>query len=115
MTGDTAADYNYFDPKQIENSDILYLYVDYEATTRATYAVYRLWVNDTQLSDAFHQKLTAINSASSFPFPRLAGFSPFNSTNFFLYHQLNETAFAEGQWDSHAGDWVSINFTISPS
>lgn len=50
--------------------------------------------------------------ASPFPFARLGGFDPDNSTSLFLY-QLNDTAFAEGQCDVTVGDWQSKNVTFS--
>lgn len=114
MTGDTADHYDCFDPKRIETSDILCVFVDHDETVLFRH-VYGLWVNDTQLSNATTEGLEAPKPASSFPFTRLAGFSPLNSTYFFVYHQLNETAFAEDKWDILVQDWVSKDFTILPS
>lgn len=113
MTGDTGGDYDCFDPKWIENSDILWVFMNDREIGSLAYE-YGLWVNDTQLSNASPNALAATKSASSFPFSRLAGFSPLNTTYFFVYHQLNETAFVEDKWDMIVGDWVSKDFTISP-
>ena len=48
---------------------------------------------------------------SPFPFAR---FAAVNQTNFYLYHQINSSHFAEDVWDSEALNWVlSTNISIS--
>ncbi|KAG7004505.1 ToMV susceptible protein tm-1(GCR26) [Physcia stellaris] len=48
-----------------------------------------------------------------YPFARLAGLKPAITTNFFIYHQLNASTFAEDQWDDTVGGWVSNLFSIA--
>lgn len=71
-------------------------------------SVYILWVNNTRLSyvSGFGSPKMSLES-SPFPFPRIGGFSLLNTTSFFLYHQLNNTAFAEDEWDSHSDQWAA--------
>ena len=50
---------------------------------------------------------------SPFPFARLATTSPTNSSVFHLYHQINDTTFAEDTYDTKGGYWSSKNLSIS--
>ena len=50
---------------------------------------------------------------SSFPFARMGGFADSNSSSFYIYHQLNASAFAEDHWDDTQKFWTSNPVTIS--
>lgn len=52
---------------------------------------------------------------SPFPFARLASTSPntTDNTEFILYHQINDTVFAEDVYDTTGEHWISRNFSIS--
>ncbi|KAL9607473.1 MAG: hypothetical protein Q9167_007620 [Letrouitia subvulpina] len=66
---------------------------------------YNYWVDGASLRPASRV-------VSPFPFPQLGGFAPFNGTILYFYHQVNDTAFAEDQWDETTGIWTSTNITI---
>ncbi|MCJ1479151.1 hypothetical protein MMC13_007835 [Lambiella insularis] len=80
--------------------------------------VYGFWVNGTTLSSitSFGNDVYPTTSPSSqFPYTRLASTSPGNGTEILLYHQINDTAFAEDVYDTSGGVWSSSSFTISTS
>lgn len=106
LTRNTGANFMPFIPTWMENPDILILSVQGPTEEYS----YGLWVNDTGLVNFNSTSLPRL--VSPFPFARLGGFSPSNSSSFYLYHQLNESAFAEDQWDVTEGIWQSKNFTI---
>lgn len=72
------------------------------------------WVKNqtlTPLSGDFYSK--SPSPQSLFPFSRLASIVPVNSSDFFIYHQLNASSFGEERWDDSFGGWVSNSFEIS--
>ena len=50
---------------------------------------------------------------SQFPFNRLASALVSNSTEVYLYHQLDDSVFAEDYWDGTSQFWRSSNITIN--
>lgn len=64
-----------------------------------------VWVDDARLiaGDADGESLGALPD-NPFPFARLASISIGDFT--YLYHQINETTFAEEQYDSTLGRWL---------
>lgn len=115
MTQFTGSTPSAFTPRWIEKSDIISITVtnDYLVYNPNSYG---LWVNDTTLSsfdsDSVDSGMIPDRPPSPFPFTRLWGFSPLNSSFLLLYHQLNDTVFAEDKWDVAVGDWVSKNISI---
>ena len=78
---------------------------------------YGLWVNGSTLSifpvSSGNGPTAEKNIGSPFPFKRLASITAVNSTNFYLYHQINETTFAEDFWETDVGEWTaSVNVSI---
>ncbi|MCJ1463156.1 hypothetical protein MMC07_001761 [Pseudocyphellaria aurata] len=74
-----------------------------------------LWVEDQKLAFLYTGRMANIRLLESpFPFPRLARSFPQDRTVFYLYHQLNGSAFAEDQWDASISEWTkSTNIHIS--
>ncbi|KAL9611039.1 MAG: hypothetical protein Q9167_004286 [Letrouitia subvulpina] len=80
---------------------------------------YTFWVDGATLrtttanttSDYNTRRINRITSA--FPYPQLGGSAPLDGTVLYLYHQINETTFAEDQWDETTGVWTSQNITVS--
>ena len=107
-----------FIPGLIQYSDLLVMMLppaNLDGSGDGLFQTYGFWVNDKRLvplaSDLFDS--LPVLPESPFPFTRLAGLSPSNGSSFFIYHQLNASSFAEDQWDSSVGGWVSSSFTIS--
>ena len=42
---------------------------------------------------------------NTFPFARLASVNTFDDKTTYLYHQMNETTFAEESFEASVGDW----------
>ena len=77
--------------------------------------IHTFWVNGTKLAHAINLELApapADGPSSPFPYKRLGGASPFNATFFYIYHQMNDTTFAEDHWDETTEVWTSNNVTI---
>ena len=95
----------------------LYLPTDVDATTGCITggiytADYGFLVNGSSLVGyGFINPLGSPNSP--FPFIRLASSTPINSSLIFIYHQINESVFAEDMYDTSIGYWVSANITVS--
>ncbi|MCJ1433832.1 hypothetical protein MMC27_003197 [Xylographa pallens] len=54
-----------------------------------------------------------IHPPSIFPFARLGSTTELNSTAVYLYHQLNDTAFAEDKYDTVGSFWTSSTIGLS--
>lgn len=54
---------------------------------------------------------------AAFPFNRLAVTGPIGTPSpyIYLYHQLNETAFGEEQWNRNTGVWTSSTISVDAS
>ena len=76
---------------------------------------YYLWVNGTTLSSSFDNDQNLLNNppTSPFPYARLATTTPDNGEAFYLYHQINESVFAEDVWDRSLGSWSSSAINIA--
>ena len=73
------------------------------------------WVKNQALTALLSDPFSSVPTSpqSPFPFSRLAGMIPVNGSDFFIYHQLNASSFAEDQWDDSLGGWISNSFEIS--
>ena len=82
-----------------------------------------LWVNSTNRRLASSRAQTSSSTSrliSPFPFSRLAvtnrtvpnGFDVLTSEEYYLYHQINETAFAEDRFEVAGDAWISKNITL---
>lgn len=103
-----------FVPDLIPKSDILLIEITSTATAGSAQD-YGFWVDQGKLtgfSDLGFGSLP-IMPGSPFPFSRLAGMSPANSTSLFVYHQLDASTFIEDEWDASVGGWVPRHITIS--
>ena len=94
---DTLIDTDLADMDDSAATDLIFLHGDVMA-----------WFNKTSL---------VMNGAplptSSFPYKHLAGTSKVNTTESYIYHQLNETTIAEEYWDGGRSDfWITRNITI---
>ena len=111
-------------PQSINRSDLLAVLVNpspslpatgVAATDVTTSEVYGFWVNGTNLTSlkppVFNYLANMPNY--SFPFSRLGGCSPPNTTSIFIYHQRNAWTFYEDQWDGSIGGWVSNSFEVA--
>lgn len=105
-----------FDQDSLRDSDILMI----DSAGTEFDGTYGFWVNGLELTpfkngDGIIEigipSLSAVPN-SPFPFARLAGTSHENGTKILLYHQLNASTFAQDDWDSAVGGWVSDAFTI---
>ena len=68
-----------------------------------------IWINGTQpVSDP-----DGPTPESSFPFRRLASVTSADGSTF-LYHQINDTTFAEEHWDSSSGAWLTPDYITIP-
>ena len=95
---------------------------------------YLFWVTDTKLELlSLTTGLNKVNSFNSgpatgprpasvpgpasgpgtgFPYPRLGGTTSVDDTEYFLYHQLNETAIAQEKWTPETGVWTMTTITL---
>ncbi len=69
-----------------------------------------LSVNNTTL-EAFTFDKTPFPVAK-IPYNHIAGTYPTNSSNSYVYYQLNNTTFVENLWDDTSGRWVPKNITV---
>ncbi|KAL8792432.1 MAG: hypothetical protein Q9195_004965 [Heterodermia aff. obscurata] len=69
------------------------------------------WVKNQTLTPLSDSVVTSPQSL--FPFSRLASIVPLNGSDFFIYHQLNASNFAEDRWDDSLSGWISNSFEIS--
>ena len=71
-----------------------------------------IWINGTQ-PVAGPDNPTPV---TPFPFARLASVNPADESSTFLYHQINDTTFAEEHWDSSSEAWLTPDYiTITDS
>lgn len=115
-TGNSTAG---FDSTAIQNSDILMVSVNGTSLDMTGGPQsYGFTVEDAVLASfpaAFDIGGASLPSIPSTPFPygRIDGFSTDNTSNLFIYHQLNYSHFAEEQWDPSVGGWISNSFPIA--
>ena len=100
------------DPTGIQKSDL----VTIASTGDPSDSQYGFCVKDKRLAllgtDYMFKTIPSMPS-TPYPFARLARLTPAIGTNFFIYHQLNASTFAEDQWDDTVGGWVSNLFSIA--
>ena len=75
-----------------------------------------MWINQGK-TEVGYDTNTTIAPKSTFPFTRLASVLTLDNQNNYLYHQMNETTFAEEYFEASMGEWgepTYINFTPPP-
>ena len=79
-----------------------------------SYTLFGFWVNGTDLA-AYTTKNIGLSTQpqSKFPFKRLAGTTVGGGSDIYLYHQMNQTFFAEDMYDLDGGFFTSTYFDIS--
>ena len=82
----------------------------------SSYTLFGFWVNGTSLA-AYTTKNIALSTMpeSPFPFSRLAGTTVGNSSDVYLYHQINETAIAEDVYNTDGGFFTTTYMNIAVS
>ena len=73
-----------------------------------------IWINQSKAQVGF-ETITA--PKNTFPFTRLASATTSDNRTTYLYHQMNETTFAEEFFEASVGEWgepTYINFTPPP-
>ena len=76
----------------------------------AMFATNYIWINGTQ-PVAGPDGPTPV---TPFPFARLASVYPADGSSTFLYHQINDTTFAEEHWDSSSEAWLTPDYITIP-
>lgn len=76
----------------------------------AMFATSYIWINGTQ-PVAGPDSPTPV---TPFPFARLASVYPADGSSTFLYHQINDTTFAEEHWDSSSEAWLTPDYITIP-
>ena len=81
-----------------------------------SYTLFGFWVNGTELA-AYTTKNIGLSTQpqSPFPYSRLAGATGGNSSNVYLYHQINGTFLAEDMYNLDGGFFTTTYFNISTS
>ena len=103
-------DYMPLDYSSIKDSDMVMPSV--RIGPDETYVQYILWVNRTELQLSNWVFATSTLPSSLFPYSRMTTINPINSSVLYLYHQVNDTTFAEDTWDISTGGWASSNISI---
>ena len=82
----------------------------------SSYTLFGFWVNGTSLA-AYTTKNIALSTMpkSPFPFSRLAGTTVGNSSDVYLYHQINETFIAEDVYNTDGGFFTTTYMNIAVS
>ena len=73
-----------------------------------------IWINKSK--PEVRQNTTNVPK-NTFPFARLASVTTSDNQTTYLYHQMNETTFAEESFEVSVGDWgepTYINFAPPP-
>ena len=73
-----------------------------------------IWINKSQPAT---EDTTLNMPKNTFPFARLASVSTLDNQTTYLYHQMNETTFAEEAYSAFLGEWgepTYINVTPPP-
>ena len=68
-----------------------------------------IWINGTQPVSGPDNP-----PDNSFPFARLASVDSADFSSTFLYHQINDTTFAEEHWDSSSRVWLAPDYITVP-
>ena len=107
----TTAAYN---ETVIGDVDIAQVFVNNPSSD--SYTLFGFWVNGTELA-AYTTKNIGLSTQpqSPFPYSRLAGTTGGNSSNVYLYHQINGTFLAEDMYNLDGGFFTTTYFNISTS
>ena len=74
---------------------------------------YGIWINSSQpvliLMEYVHAATVPDNE---FPLTRLASVTLTDYSATYLYHQMNDTTFAEEQWDNSLQTWLPLEYII---
>ena len=73
---------------------------------------YAIWINGTQPALVKFSSGIPPLPSNEFPFKRLASVSSADQSATFLYHQMNDTTFAEEQWDDVMQAWLPTEYII---
>ncbi|KAL6721965.1 hypothetical protein ACLMJK_001070 [Lecanora helva] len=81
-----------------------------------SYTLFGFWVNGTELA-AYTTKNIGLSTQpqSPFPYTRLAGTTVGGGSDIYLYHQIDQTIFAEDMYNLDGGFFTTTNFSISTS
>lgn len=72
-----------------------------------------VWLNQSRLDPYDISGRRGQSPKNRFPYPHFASTWATNSTNSYVYHQLNDTVIAGELWDGGESDfWISKNITI---
>ena len=79
-----------------------------------SYTLFGFWVNGTDLA-AYTTKNIGLSTQPQSPFPhkRLAGTTVGGGSDIYLYHQINQTVFAEDMYNFDGGFFTSTYFDVS--
>lgn len=92
------------------NLDIVPLFNGYDSDNIAFLTMPEAFLNQTRLT-TFEKRIPTPDSP--FPYPRLASTYGDNTTNTYLYHQLDDSVLVEDTWDGDPKSfWISKNITI---
>ena len=82
----------------------------------SSYTLFGFWVNGTSLA-AYTTKNIGLSTMpkSPFPYSRLAGTTVGNSTDVYLYHQINGSSIAEDVYNTEGGFFTTTYMNISVS
>lgn len=82
----------------------------------SSYTLFGFWVNGTSLA-AYTTKNIGLSTMpkSAFPFSRLAGTTVGNSSDVYLYHQINESSIAEDVYNTDGGFFTTTYMSIEVS
>ena len=82
----------------------------------SSYTLFGFWVNGTSLA-AYTTKNIGLSTMpnSAFPYSRLAGTTVGNSSDVYLYHQINETSIAEDVYNTDGGFFTTTYMNIEVS
>ena len=100
----------------IGDVNIAQVFINNTGTTATSYTLFGFWVNGTSLA-AYTTKNIGLSTMpkSPFPFSRLAGTTVGNSTDVYLYHQINESSIAEDVYNTDGGFFTTTYMNISVS
>ncbi|KAL8792900.1 MAG: hypothetical protein Q9195_004477 [Heterodermia aff. obscurata] len=85
-------------------------------SSSSSYTLFGFWVNGTSLA-AYTTKNIGLSTmpTSPFPFSRLAGTTVGNSSDVYLYHQINGTSMAEDVYNTDGGFFTTTYMDIAVS
>ena len=102
--------------KDLPNSNLdivpLSFYINYNIDSIMYLFISEAFLNQTGLT-IIEEGRRIPTPDSTFPYPRLASTYGDNTTNTYLYHQLDDSVLVEDTWDGDPKSfWISKNITI---